>query len=433
MLKTDKVFLQNQQNKMSLSTISIKRPVLAIVANLIIIIFGAIAFTNLGVREIPSIDPPIVSVRTNYPGANSDIIESQITVPLEKALNGIEGIRTISSASNQGSSSITIEFELGVDMERATNDVRDKVTGAVGQLPRDLDGLPSVNKSDSNSESIIAMNLSNPSKNILEISDYAENVLAPRFQTINGVSNIQLWGLKRMAMRLWMVPTKMAAMGVTTQDIKTALDRENIELPSGKIQGKSTELTVKTTGKFSNEEDFNNLIVKSDGVRLIAFKDIGYATLEAENQETMLRINGDTRVGLALQPQPGSNYIDIADQLYKRIEEVRKDLKEGYTLDMTFDSTIFVKNSISEVKETLFIAIILVVLIIFLFFRDWVVAIRPLIDIPVSLIGTFFIMWIFGFSINVLTLLAIVLATGLVVDDGIVVTENIFKVTIQLS
>ncbi len=412
---------------MSLSTISVKRPVLAIVLNLIIILFGGIAYTFLGVREIPSIDPPVVSVSANYPGANSDIIESQITIPLEKALNGTEGIRTISSSSNQGSARITIEFELGVDMETATNDVRDKVTGAISQLPRDLDGIPTVSKSDANSESIISVNLTNPDKSILEISDYAENDIAPRFQTINGVANVQLWGLKRIAIRIWMNPQKMASLGITTQDIKTALDRENIELPSGKIEGKSTELTVKTSGRFTSEEDFNNLIIKTEGLTQISLKDVGYAVKDAENQQTVLKVNNEARVGLALQPMPGSNYIDISEEFHKRLEEVRKDLAPGYKLNMLYDNTIYVKHSITEVKETLFIAIGLVVIIIFLFFRDWIVAIRPLIDIPVSLIGTFFVMWIMGYSINVLTLLAIVLATGLVVDDGIVVTENIFK------
>lgn len=412
---------------MSLSTLSIKRPVLAIVMNLLIILFGWISYRSLGVREFPSIDPPIVTVRANYPGANADIIESQITIPLEKALNGIEGIRTISSASNQGSANITIEFELGSDMEKAANDVRDKVTQAVQSLPRDLDGLPIVNKSDSNSEAIIALTLNSATKSILDISDYAENVIAPRFQTINGVANIQLWGLKRKAMRIWMNPSRMASLGITTQDIKLALDKENIELPSGKLQGNLTELTVKTDGKFKNEQDFNNLIIKSDGTRLIKLTDIGYATIEAENQETLLRVNKQPRVGIAIQPQPGSNYLEIAKLVNERFTEVKKDLKEDFQLTKLFDNTIFVEKSISEVKETLFIAIGLVVLIIFFFFRDWVIAIRPLIDIPVSLIGTFFIMSLCGFSINVLTLLAIVLATGLVVDDGIVVTENIFR------
>ncbi len=395
--------------------------------NLLIVLFGIISYKSLGVREFPSIDPPIVTVRANYPGANADIVESQITVPLEKALNGIEGIRTISSASNQGSANITIEFELGADMEKAANDVRDKVTQAVQQLPKDLDGIPIVNKSDSNSESIIAFTLIGKDKNILEVSDYAENVIAPRFQTINGVSNIQLWGLKRISMRLWMNPSKMASLGITTQDIKSALDRENVDLPSGKIQGSQTELTVKTKGRFQSETDFNNLIIKTSGERIVKFYEIGNATIEAENLETILRVNQQPRIGVAIQPQPGSNYLDISREVQKRYLEVIKDLPADYKLEPLFDNTIFVKNSIDEVIETLGIAIGLVVIIIFLFFRDWVIAIRPLIDIPVSLIGTFFVMFIMGFSINVLTLLAIVLATGLVVDDGIVVTENIYK------
>lgn len=413
---------------MSISTLSIKRPVLAIVMNLLIILFGVISYQALGVREFPSIDPPVVTVRASYPGANADIIESQITVPLEKALNGIEGIRTISSASNQGSCNITIEFELDADMEKAANDVRDKVTQAVQQLPRDLDGIPVVSKSDSNSEAIIALRLNSKNKNILELSDYAENVVAPRLQTINGVSNVQLWGLKRKSMRMWMDPEKMASLGITTQDVKLALDRENIDLPSGKLQGNMTELTVKTEGRFRDEHDFNNLIVKSNGPQIIKFSDIGNASLEAENQETILRVNRQPMVGLGIQPQPGSNFMDIAKQVRERFGEIKSDInKEGYDLDYTFDNTLFIEKSIDEVVETLGIAIILVVIIIFLFFRDWIIAVRPLIDIPVSLIGTFFVMFLLGFSINVLTLLAIVLATGLVVDDGIVVTENIFK------
>lgn len=236
-----------------------------------------------------------------------------------------------------------------------------------------------------------------------------------------------MWGLKRIAMRLWMDPAKMTALGITTQDVKRALDVENVELPSGKLEGKMTELTVKTSGKFQTEEDFNNLIVRSNGPQIITFKDIGYASIEAENQQTVLRINNKPMVGIAIQPQPGSNYLDIAELVYERYDEVLKELPEGYKLEFIFDNTVFVQHSISEVKETLLIAIGLVIVIIFFFFRDWIIAVRPLIDIPVSLIGTFFVIYLMGYSINVLTLLAIVLATGLVVDDGIVVTENIFK------
>jgi len=412
---------------MSLSSISIKRPVLAIVMNVMILIFGFISFSYLGVREYPSIDPPVVSVRTNYPGANADIIESQITEPLEKIVNSVPGIRTISSSSNQGSSSITIEFNLGVDMEQAANDVRSKVAQATRSLPRDLDGIPTVSKADADSETIVVMRLKSSERSSMELSDYAENDVIPRFETINDVSGVRIWGQKRYAMRIWMEPDKMAAQGVTTRDIKNALDRENVELPSGKLQGDNTELTVKTIGRFVSEEDFNNLIIKNDGAKTIRLQDVGYAVLGPEKEEGILRINGEQQVGIAISPQPGANYLEIANEVKERFAIVKDDLPDDLTLTMFLDYTTFIQHSIDEVKETLLIAVVLVVFILFIFFRDWILAIRPLIDIPVSLIGTFTVMYIFGFSINVLTLLAIVLATGLVVDDGIVVTENIFK------
>jgi len=412
---------------MSLSSLSIKRPVLAIVMNLMILLFGAISFTYLGVREFPSIDPPIVSVRTNYPGANSEIIESQITEPLEKAINQVAGIRTISSSSNQGSSSITIEFNLDVDMEQAANDVRDKVSQSVRQLPNDINGLPTVSKSDADSETIMAMTLRSADMSMMEITDYAENVIGPRFETIAEVSAIQIWGSKRYAMRIWMQPERMAAQGITSEDIQTALNRENVELPSGKLQGDNTELMVKTIGRFVTEEDFNNMIIKTDGSNIIRLSDVGYAELGPEKEEGIFRYNGIPQVAIAIKPQPGANYLGIAEQVRERMAIVQEELPESMELGMFLDYTIFIDKSIEEVKETLLISVILVVLIIFIFFRDWILAVRPLIDIPVSLIGTFFIMFIMGFSINVLTLLAIVLATGLVVDDGIVVTENIYK------
>lgn len=412
---------------MSISTLSIKRPVLAIVMNLLILIFGTIGMTTLGVREYPSIDPPVVSVRTSYPGANASIIEAEITEPLEKAINSVEGIRTISSSSNQGSSSINVEFDLNISMEQAANDIRDKVAEAARYLPRDIDGLPVVRKSDADSESIMAMTLESNSRSLLDMSDYAENVIAPRFETVPGVSGIRIWGQKRYAMRLWMEPDRMAAQNITTQDIKFALDRENVELPSGRIQGDNTELTVKTIGRFRTEEDFNNLIIKTVGEKIIRLKDVGYAVLGAEDEEGILRINNVPRVGIAISAQPGSNLLDIADEVNRRMAVLIEDLPEDLKIYKFLDYTVFIGQSIEEVKETLIIAIVLVVLIIFLFFRDWIIAVRPLIDIPVSLIGTFFIMYVMGYSINVLSLLAIVLATGLVVDDGIVVTENIYK------
>jgi hydrophobe/amphiphile efflux-1 (HAE1) family protein len=412
---------------MNISSTSISRPVLAIVMSVIIVLFGVIGYSYLGVREYPSIDPPVITVRTNYTGANADVIESQITEPLEKALNGIEGVRTISSASNQGSSNITVEFNLDANLEAAANDVRDKVSQAVRQLPQDIDALPTVTKSDANSDAIIAMTVKSDTKNTMQLSDYAENVIAERLQTIEGVSTVQIWGQKKYAMRLWMDPNKLAAYKLTPLDVKQALDKENVQLPSGKITGNTTELTVNTVGKFTDEESFNNMIIRSDGEHVIRFRDVGKAVLGAENEETILRESQVPMIGLGIVPQPGSNYIAIADEFYKRMEVIRKDLPKDVTLDIALDNTKFVKRSIVEVKETLIIAIVLVILIIYLFFRDWLVAFRPLIDIPVSLIGAFFIMYLMGYSINVLTLLAIVLATGLVVDDGIVVTENIYK------
>ncbi len=412
---------------MNLSSVSINRPVLAIVMSIIIVLFGAIGYNYLGVREYPSIDPPIITVRTNYAGANADVVESQITEPLEKALNGIEGVRTISSSSNQGSSTITVEFNLDANLEAAANDVRDKVGQAVRTLPADIDGLPTVTKSDANSDAILSMTLQSDTKNPLELSAFAENVVAERLQTIPGVSTVQIWGQRRYAMRLWMNPDKLSAYRLTPLDVKQALDKENVELPSGKVAGNTTELTVNTKGKLITEDDFNNMIIRSNGAEMIRFRDIGYAVLGPENEETILRNSGVPMIGLAVVPQPGANYIDIADEFYKRMEQIKKDLPKEFTINIALDNTRFIKRSIGEVKETLIIAILLVVLIIYLFFRDWLIAFRPLIDIPVSLIGAFFIMYLMGYSINVLTLLAIVLATGLVVDDGIVVTENIYK------
>ncbi len=320
-----------------------------------------------------------------------------------------------------------MEFDIGANMERAANDVRDKVASSVRSLPLDIDGPPIVSKADANSEPIMVLTFQSSTRSHLEVSDYAENVIAQRLQTIDGVSDIRIFGQKRYAMRIWMDPAKMASLGITTQDVKRALDRENVELPSGKIAGNTTELTVKTIGRFRTEEDFNDLIVANTATQTVHLKDIGHAMLGPENEETILRLDNVPMIGLAITPMPGSNYIEIADEVNRRMADIKKGLPKDYTLDTLIDNTIFVKRSIEEVGETLLIAIGLVIIIIFLFFRDWVVAIRPLIDIPVSLIGTFFIMYLMGFSVNVLTLLAIVLATGLVVDDGIVVTENIFK------
>ncbi len=412
---------------MDLAELSVKRPVLVTVFSIIIILFGAIGFKYLGVREFPSVDPPVITVRTSYTGANADVIQSQITEPLEKAINGIDGIRTLSSASNQGSSIITVEFNLNSNLEAAANDVRDKVSQAVKQLPQDIDAPPVVSKADANSDPILSMTLISDTRSLLDVSDYAENVIAQNLQTISGVSAVQIWGQRRYCMRIRLQPDKLASYQLTPLDVKQALDRENVDLPSGKIEGNSTELTVNTIGRLSKVSDFENMIVKENDNNIVRLRDVAQVELGAENEETILKESGTPMVGLALVPQPGANYIEISDEFYKRYDILKKELPKDYTINIALDNTRFIKKSIAEVGETLIIALLLVILIIFLFFRDWIIAFRPLIDIPVSLVGAFFIMYLMDYSINVLTLLAIVLATGLVVDDGIVVTENIFK------
>ena len=412
---------------MSLSSTSIKRPVLATVFSVVIVVFGIIGYKFLGVRDFPSVDPPIITVTTNYSGANSDVIESQVTEPLEKSINGVQGIRNISSTSSVGVSRITVEFNLDADLETAANDVRDKVSQAQRQLPQDLDAAPVVTKADANADNIITLTVSSNSRNITQIDDYAENVLQESLQTIPGVSQINIQGQRQYAMRLWIDPNKLSAYKLTATDIRDALNQENVELPAGKIEGNNTEVTVRALGKLVTEKDFNNLIIRADSNRVIHFSDVGYAILGSANEETALKESGIPEVGLAVVPQPGANYVQIAKDFYKRLEQIKKDLPPDIQVKVALDNTKFINQSIDEVEETLIISFVLVVIIIYLFFRDWLIAFRPLIDIPVSLIGAFFIMYAFGFSINILTLLGIVLATGLVVDDGIVVTENIYK------
>ena len=412
---------------MNISELSLRRPVLAVVMNIVIVVFGIIGFNFLGVRDYPAIDPPNINVSTSYPGANADIIESQITEPLEKAVNGIAGIRNITSSSSSGSSRINVEFDLSVDLEAAANDVRDKVSQASRSLPDDLEAPPVVSKADASAESIISMTIQSNIRNQLQITEYATNVLVERLQTIPGVSGVQIWGEKKYAMRIWFDPAKLTAYQLTPSDVQAALQRENVELPSGKITGETTDLTVRTFGRLNTEEEFNNIIIKNEGGSTVRIKDIGEAVLGPENEETILKESGTPMIAIAIVPLPGSNYVSISEEFYKRFEQLKTEVPEDIRLDIAMDQTKFIKRSIAEVEETLIIALVLVVLVIFLFFREWLIALRPLIDIPVCLIGAFFIMYVAGFTINVLTLLAIVLATGLVVDDGIVVTENIYK------
>jgi multidrug efflux pump len=397
------------------------------VFNITIVLFGVIGFKSLGVRDYPSIDPTNIGVSTSYGGANPDIIETQITEPLEKAINGIAGIKNITSSSSSGSSNINVEFELGIDLEAAANDVRDKVSQAIRSLPNDLEAPPVISKGDAFGDFILSMTVQSNTRNQLQVTEWANNVLLERLQTIPGVSGIQIWGEKKYAMRIWFSPEKLSAYSLTPSDVQNALQRESVELPAGKLSGNATELVVRTFGKINTEEEFNNLTIKTVNGANIKLRDIGEAVLGPENEEQQLRESGIPMIALAIIPQPGSNYVSISNEFYKRYDQLKREMPADVKLDIALDQTRFIKKSISEVEDTLMISLGLVILIIFLFFRDWLIAIRPLIDIPVSLIGAFFIMYICGFTINVLTMLAIVLATGLVVDDGIVVTENIYK------
>ena len=410
---------------MNISELSIRRPVLSTVMTLIILLFGLIGYNTLGVREYPSVDNPIISVSCSYPGANADVIENQITEPLEQNINGIPGIRSLTSVSSQGSSRITVEFELSVDLETAANDVRDKVSRAQRFLPRDCDP-PTVSKADADAMPILMVAIQSNKRSLLEISEIADLTVKEQLQTIPDVSGVSIWGEKRYSMRLWLDPIKMSGYGVTPMDVKNAVDMENVELPSGSIEGNTTELSIRTLGLMHTAQEFNDLIIKEDEGRIVRFSDIGRAEVEARDIKSYMKMNGVPMVGVVVIPQPGANHIEIADAVYERMKTMEKDLPEDVKYTYGFDNTKFIRASISEVKETVYIAFVLVIVIIFLFLRDWRVTLIPCLVIPVSLVGSFFIMYILGFSINVLSMLAVVLAVGLVVDDAIVMTENIY-------
>ena len=410
---------------MNISELSIRRPVMATVVTLVIILFGMIGYTYLGVREYPSVDNPIISVSCSYPGANADVIENQITEPLEQNINGIPGIRSLTSVSQQGSSRITVEFELSVDLETAANDVRDKVSRAQRYLPRDCDP-PTVSKADADAQPILMVALQSDKRPLLELSEIADLTVKEQLQTISDVSSVSIWGEKRYSMRLWLDPIKMAGYGVTPVDIKNAVDNENVELPSGSIEGNTTELTIRTLGLMHTAKEFNDLVIKEENGRLIRLSDVGRAELGPQDIRSYMKMNGVPMVGVVVIPQPGANHIDIADAVYQRMEAMQKDLPDDVKVSYGFDNTRFIRASISEVEETVYVAFLLVIIIIFLFLRDWRVTLIPCVVIPVSLIGSFFVMYLAGFSINVLSMLAIVLAVGLVVDDAIVMTENIY-------
>lgn len=411
---------------MTLSDISIKRPVLTTVFAIAIVIFGFVSFSSLGVREYPSVDPPVITVRTDYPGANPQIIESQITEPLEQQVNRVDGIKNISSISSTGRSTIRVEFELGMDLDNAANDVRDRVSQAVRSLPPDADP-PIVSKADADAQTILAITLQSQQRNLLELTDIAQNVFAERLQTIEGVSQVYIWGNKQYAMRLILDVDRMNAFGITPVDVRSALAAQNIELPSGQVEGESRYLTIQTYGRLNSVEEFDDLIIVQRDENIIRLKDIGRTELGALNEQSILRGNkGIPMVGVALQPQPGSNYIEIVDEAYRRVEMLKREIPADINIGVGLDITNSIRRSIRDVQFTIITAFLLVLIIIFLFLRNFRTTLIPIITIPISLLGSFIFLYIAGFSINVLTLLGLLLATGMVVDDAIVMMENIY-------
>lgn len=415
---------------MSLPSLSIKKPVLAAVFSALIVIAGLVGWRYLGVREFPMTEPPVIAVVTFYPGASPDVIASKITKPLEESIAEANGVRTISSESREQVSVISIEFNRDVDLEDALNDVRDKVAKSKNQLPADVDP-PIVEKATSPDNLVAFLEVESDTKDIKEVSHLASTTIKDRMQSIPGIQRVAIVGEHKYAMRLRFDPVKLAAYQLTPEDIRMALQRENIDLPSGRIEGSNNELSVRTLGRLTNPDEFNEMIIKQTPAAVVRLKDIGFAELgEMNERNAIINETGGKNVvgvGVAIQIQRGANAIEVVDEFYKRLDQLRKEVSKEYRLIVGFDFTKPVRESIKEVEETLFIAFGLVVIIIFLFLRDWRSTIIPVIAIPVSILSAFFIMYIAGFSINVLTLLGLVLAIGLVVDDAIVVLENIYK------
>jgi len=410
---------------MSLYALSIRRPVLATVFALVICLFGALAIFRLGIKEYPTVDPPVVTIDTKYPGASAEIIDAQITEPIEEEVNAAAGIRVLESTSSEGRSSIKVEFDLETDLEEAANEIRDRVSRAINSLPPDAEP-PVIRKADANRDPVVILTVASDQRDLLELSDLALRVFKERLQTIPGVAEASIWGDKEYSMRIYLDRLSLAAYGLTIQDVRDAIESENVELPSGRIQGKSMELEVKALGRLSTTEEFENIVLARNGNATVRLGDVGRAVLAPVTIRSILKTDGIPMVAVALRPQPGSNQIAIADEFHARLDALRKSLPPDVRTEVFYDATKFVRASIREVAQSILVALVLVVMIIYLFLRDWRATIIPAIAIPVSLLGGFFLMYLAGFSINVLTLLAMVLAIGLVVDDSIVVMENIY-------
>jgi hydrophobe/amphiphile efflux-1 (HAE1) family protein len=405
----------------------VKKPVFASVCSLLIILIGWIGYTRLPIQEYPTIEPPIVNVQTVYRGANPQVVETEVTELLEAEINGIEGVKSLTSSSREEQSSITVEFELNQDLDVAAQAVQNRVSRVIGRLPDEIDS-PVVSKSNGGGGRIMWIAIFGENYSNLEISNYADKFIKNALLTVDGVSNIFIAGERRYAMRLWLNPKQMAARNITALDVEQALRRQNVEIPSGRIEGKMNEYPIRTLGRLQTPEEYEDLVIRRDeNTAQIRLKEVGYAEIGAESDRTITRFNGQPAISLGISKTSGANLLEVADAVKIKIAELSKNFPEGMAYTIAVDDSDFVQLAIDEVWHSLFLAIAFVILVIFLFLRSWRATLIPALTIPVSLIGAFGIMYILGFSINILTLFALTLSTGLVVDDTIVVLENIVR------
>ncbi len=411
---------------MFLSDTAIDRPVLTTVVMGALLLGGWLGYRNLPVRELPDVEYPIVNVQTVYPGASANVVETEVSEVLEEELNTIEGIKTLSSTSAEGASVITAEFQLSRNVDFALQDVRAAVSRVRGQLPDDVED-PVVQKVDPDAQPIIWVPVQNPTADITEMNDVADNVVRERLQTLEGVGRVILGGERRFAVRIDLDPQRMAAHGITVNDVRLALQSRNVELPSGRIESLDREFTVRTLGEIGSPEGFNDLIVGWVDGTPVRIEDVGTAYAGVQNERALARFNGETTVGVGVVKQPGANTVEVAERVLERVDELRDEVPAGYTLNIAVNNADFIERSLEEVQETLLVAFVLVVSVILLFLQSGTATIIPAAAIPVSIVGTFGALQLLGFSINTLTLLALVLAIGIVVDDAIVVVENIHR------
>jgi multidrug efflux pump len=412
---------------MLLSDISIKRPVFASVISLLLVAFGLVSFERLALREYPRIDPPVVTIDIRYPGASASIVETRITQLVENRISGIEGINYIQSSSEDGRSRVILEFNIDRDIDAAANDVRDRISGLLNNLPEEA-SPPEVQKVNSDDDVVVWYSLSSPYMNGQELTDYAQRYLAERFSVLDGVANVRIGGAQTYAMRIWLDRKAMAARGLAVSDIENALRTENVELPAGEIESITRQFTVRVERTFNTVEDFARLVLgKGTDGHLIRLSDVARVERGTVESRTMFRGDGLPRIGIGITRQSVANTLQVTEAAARLVEELNPTLPEGMVITRTFDSSVFINAAIREVYITLAIALTMVVVIIFLFLGNFRATLIPALTVPISLIATFSIIYAFGFSINLLTLLALVLAIGIVVDDAIIILENIIR------